>query len=77
MARPSGLSLVDDERAAVAVAIAHIEARGRLNILPRWRNRVLWLRPSGDHNTEALMIFAKPGLISLRVTHRAWPDPRE
>jgi hypothetical protein len=66
MARPSGLSLIDDERSAVAVAIARIEARGRLNILPRWRNRVAWLGQSGGHNTEALMVFSTPGLISLR-----------
>lgn len=66
MARPSGIPLVDDDQSIVTVSVAHIEARGRLNILPRWRNKVIWLSSSGDQNIEALMIFSQPGLISLR-----------
>jgi hypothetical protein len=65
MSRPSGLPIVDDATAAVTVTVAHIEMRGRLNILPRWRQRVEWLR-SGSGNILALMILAEPGLISIR-----------
>lgn len=65
MARPSGIPVISDKDSAVSVSVAHIEARGRLNILPRWRSKVLWLRPAGDY-IEALMIFSEPGLISLR-----------
>jgi hypothetical protein len=66
MPRPSGLPIIDDETAAVIVAVAHVEMRGRLNVLPRWRKKVAWLASVGDSDVEALMIFAEPGLISLR-----------
>ncbi|WP_439401838.1 hypothetical protein ACNJYA_00640 [Bradyrhizobium sp. DASA03068] len=49
----------------MSVAVAHIESRGRLNILPRWRSKVSWLR-SASEDVEALMIFSEPGLISIR-----------
>src|ERR1700693_5424443 len=65
MPRPSGLSIIDDPAVAVIVAVAHIEMRGRLNILPRWRERIPWLKAAGDSDVQALMIFAEPGLISL------------
>jgi hypothetical protein len=42
------------------------KVRKKAAILPRWRNRVTWLRPSQEPHTDALMVFSKPGLISLR-----------
>jgi len=45
--------------------VAHIEMRGRLNILPRWRRRVSWLSSAGEVDVDALMIFVEPGLISI------------
>jgi hypothetical protein len=66
MPRPSGLPIVADEQAKVIVAVAYVEERGRLNILPRWRRKVEWLRSAGTKSVEALMIFSEPGLISLR-----------
>jgi hypothetical protein len=39
--------------------------RGRLNILPRWRKRVVWLS-AAEGDVDALMVFAEPGLISIR-----------
>jgi hypothetical protein len=71
MPRPSGLAIIEDASAAVTVGVAHVEARGRFNILPRWRRRVAWLKSLGDTDVESLMIFAEPGFISIR----AWePD---
>ena len=71
MVRPSGLPIIDDASAAVTVSVAHIEMRGRLNILPRWRKRVQWLLDAEGNDVLALMVFAEPGLISMR----AWaPD---
>jgi hypothetical protein len=66
MPRPSGLPIVDDETATVTVTATQIEARGRLNILPRWRRRIAWLGTSKDSDVEALMIFVEPGLVSIR-----------
>lgn len=65
MGRPSGIPLVSDKDSRVCVGVAHVEGRGRLNILPRWRSKVSWLRSAGEF-VEALMIFSEPGLISLR-----------
>jgi hypothetical protein len=65
MPRPSGLSITDDSMAPVIVEVAHVEMRGRLNLLPRWRKKVTWLALA-DSDVEALMVFAEPGLISLR-----------
>jgi hypothetical protein len=66
MPRPSGLPIVDDETALVTVTVAQVETRGRLNILPRWRRRIDWLKASDDSDVEALMIFVEPGLLSIR-----------
>jgi hypothetical protein len=63
--RPSGLHIIDDSIAAVTVEVAHVEMRGRLNILPRWRQRVAWLTSAGESNVDALMIFVEPGFISI------------
>jgi hypothetical protein len=65
MVRPSGLQIIGGDDAMVAVEVAHVEVRGRLNILPRWRRRVSWLSSGGEADVEALMIFVEPGLISL------------
>jgi hypothetical protein len=64
--RPSGLSIIEDESAAVTVSVAHVEMRGRLNILPRWRKKVAWLSSLGETDAQSLMIFAEPGLVSIR-----------
>jgi FMN phosphatase YigB (HAD superfamily) len=64
--RPSGLSIVDDESAIVSEEIAHIDTRGRINFLPRWRERIPWLAKQNTGDTQALMVFAEPGLISIR-----------
>lgn len=70
MPRPSGLPIIDEPMAALTVSVAHVEARGRLNILPRWRQRVEWLKNTTD-DVVALMVFAEPGFVSIR----AWePD---
>jgi hypothetical protein len=63
MPRPSGIAIV--EHGSVAIAVAHVEMRGRLNILPRWRNRVAWLS-AAEEDVEALMVFVEPGLVSIR-----------
>jgi hypothetical protein len=65
MARPSGLPIIEDASVGVIVSVAHVEMRGRLNILPRWRQRVEWLKSTGG-DVLALMVFAEPGLISIR-----------
>lgn len=65
MSRPSGHPIVDDASADIIVSVAHVEARGRLNILPRWRKRVVWLQ-SFDEPALGLMVFVEPGLISIR-----------
>jgi hypothetical protein len=71
MVRPSGLPIIEDASAAVTVSVTHIEMRGRLNILPRWRKKVQWLLSAEGTDVLALMVFAEPGLISIR----AWePD---
>jgi hypothetical protein len=64
MPRPSGIPIVEDS--SVGVSIAHVEMRGRLNILPRWRKRVAWLASAGTADAPALMVFAEPGLVSIR-----------
>jgi hypothetical protein len=64
MARPSGLPVIEDASATVTVSVAHVEMRGRLNILPRWRQRVGWLK-SETADVQALMVLAEPGLISI------------
>lgn len=77
MPRPSGLPIVDDASSSVILAVAQIEMRGRLNILPRWRQKVEWMRSeAGD--VLALMVLSEPGLISItnwksdgpRIQHR-------
>ena len=65
MARPSGLSIVEESSAEIVVHVAHVEARGRLNILPRWRKRVTWLS-SKTSDVLALMVFVEPGFVSIR-----------
>ena len=65
MPRPSGLSIIDDDSASIIAAVAKVDIRGRLNILPRWRKKVPWLVPTGEPDLQALMIFAEPGLISI------------
>lgn len=65
MARPSGLHIIEDASATLTVSVAHVEMRGRLNILPRWRQRVGWLT-SVTADVHALMVLAVPGLISIR-----------
>jgi hypothetical protein len=74
MSRPSGLPIVDDETAPVTVAVTHVESRGRLNILPRWRKRVTWLQASEANEIEALMIFVEPGLLSIRDWNQHGPS---
>jgi len=63
MPRPSGLPVIADDKAAVIVAVASIEARGRLNFAPRWRERIPWLAGNGPF--EALMTFNEAGLITI------------
>jgi hypothetical protein len=71
MVRPSGLPIIEDVSAAITVSVAHVEMRGRLNILPRWRKRIGWLLSAEGSDVLALMVFAEPGLILIR----AWePD---
>lgn len=74
MSRPSGHPIVDDAAAAVTVDIAEIEKRGRLNILPRWRKRVVWINAVGEADVDALMIFVEPGLISIDRWEPAGPE---
>jgi hypothetical protein len=62
MPRPSGLPIV--ENGPVTVAVTHVEKRGRINILPRWREKVGWLS-TADTDVTALMTFSEPGLISI------------
>jgi len=67
--RPSGIPIVDLEQSPVSQEPATLDVRGRLNFLPRWRERVTWLRTGrrdDPKETEALMIFAEPGLILIR-----------
>ncbi len=71
MPRPSGVPIVEDDSAGMIVSLAHVEIRGRVNILPRWRKKVVWLASVNKADTQALMVFEEPGLISIR----AWePD---
>lgn len=65
MVRPSGLPIIDDAEGLVTVNVAEVEKRGRLNILPRWRKRVVWMNSLGEKATDALMIFSQPGLLSI------------
>jgi hypothetical protein len=65
MPRPSGLPIVEDASGVIIVSVAHVEARGRLNILPRWRKKVTWLS-SKESDVLALMVFVEPGLVSIR-----------
>lgn len=65
MIRPSGLPIIEEVSAAVMVSVAHVEMRGRLNILPRWRKKVAWLASAEGAEVLALMVFAEPGLISI------------
>ncbi|TGN78921.1 hypothetical protein EOW77_0028800 [Bradyrhizobium yuanmingense] len=62
--RPSGLPIIDDHAAKVIEEVAHVDERGRINFLPRWRDRIAWLSRSSG-NVEALMIFKEPGLIAI------------
>ena len=74
MSRPSGVPIVADEIAAVTVSVADVDRRGRVNILPRWRRRIAWLKAAGDADVEALMTFSEPGLIT--ITDRKKDGPR-
>jgi hypothetical protein len=65
MSRPSGLPIIPDDEASVITDTAAIDGRGRVNLVPRWRSRVGWLAEARA-DTEALMIFAAPGHISIR-----------
>ncbi len=71
MPRPSGLPVVPEDKAAVIVSVASVEKRGRLNIAPRWRERIPWLAGSGPF--EALMTFDEPGLITISEWKRDGP----
>lgn len=64
--RPSGLPIVDGDSAIVSEEIAHVDRRGRINFLPRWRQRIPWLVSVVKGDVEALMILVEPGLISIR-----------
>jgi hypothetical protein len=64
MPRPSGLPIVEIDK--VGVFVSHLEIRGRLNLLPRWRKRVAWLATGNNADVQALMVFAEPGLISIK-----------
>lgn len=66
MPRPSGSPIIDEAVAPVTVTVAEVEKRGRLNILPRWRKRVAWLKSAGVTDVDALMVFSEPGLVSIR-----------
>src|SRR5262245_22668921 len=77
MPRPSGLPIVEDAAADLTVSVAHVEARGRINILPRWRRRVAWLMSAGAADVVALMIFVEPGLISITAWEPEGPRIQE
>jgi hypothetical protein len=63
--KPSGRSIVEGDAAIVTQEVAHVDAKGVLNILPRWTTRLSWLTQSDD-GTDALMLFLEPGRISIR-----------
>lgn len=75
MPRPSGLSIINDGESSVIVAVATVEKRGRLNILPRWRQRIPWL--AGSDAVEALMTFNEPGLITISDMKKDGPRIQE
>lgn len=77
MSRPSGLPIIEDGASPLTTAVAVIEKRGRLNILPRWRNRVSWLAATQGHDVEALMIFPEAGLISIHSWDPEGPKIKE
>jgi hypothetical protein len=64
MPRPSGQPIIDDNDAVVIVGVSAVEARGRIYIPPRWRQRVEWLNQARD--IDALMVFGEPGLVTIR-----------
>jgi hypothetical protein len=76
MPRPSGHPIIEDITAPVTMAVAVVEKRGRINILPRWRKRVAWLADL-NVDVEALMVFSEPGLISIRCWQPAGPRIEE
>jgi hypothetical protein len=63
--RPSGYSPFEPE-SLVTQEVAQIDERGRLNLLPRWLRPIEWLAEVKTSEVEVLMVFAEPGLISLR-----------
>jgi hypothetical protein len=76
MPRPSGLPVIPDHEAQVITDTAIVDARGRINLLPRWRSRVPWLTGSSS-DKAALMIFVEEGLISIRDWEEYGPQIRE
>lgn len=64
--RPSGLSVISQDDSAVIQEVAEIDRRRRIHLLPRWTERVDWLRAHRTKNIIALMVLAEPGLASLR-----------
>jgi hypothetical protein len=74
--RPSGRLVVGGPAAIVTQEVAHIDKKGCLNLLPRWTAKLSWLAPL-DNSTEALLIFLRPGRISIRDLATYGPRIRE
>jgi|SRR5271166_262939 len=74
--RPSGRPVVEGPAAIVTQEVAHIDKKGCLNLLPRWTAKLSWLAPL-DNSTEALLIFLRPGRISIRDLATYAPRIRE
>lgn len=61
--RPSGASFVEEK--GLLQEVTEIDARGRLHLLSRWTDRVVWMRTQRPSEMEALMVFREPGLLSI------------
>ena len=66
LTRPSGYPMVEDESAPVREEVAVIDGRGRLYMQRRWTQRISWWPSNPTELFSVLMIFAEPGLLSLR-----------
>lgn len=64
--KPSSNPILNPKDARLLLEIVEIDERGRLQILSRWGEITAWLKSLEGPTSDALVVLATPGRLSIR-----------